>query len=67
VDHIRPPSLGGTSTLNDLRLACKSHNLFHAEQVHGRDFMRKYRKGESSIAGESGRSGQAVRKTDATG
>jgi hypothetical protein len=67
VDHVRPPSLGGTSTLKDLRLACRPHNLLHAEQLYGRELMRKYRKGESSIAGESERTGQAVRKTNATG
>ncbi len=67
VDHVRPPSLGGTSTLKDLRLACKSHNLFHAEQVYGRDFMRKYRKGEFAIGGESCGAGRTARRAKATG
>jgi hypothetical protein len=67
VDHVRPPSLGGTSTLKDLRLACKPHNLFHAEQVYGRGLMRKYRKGESAIPGDSRGAKQTVRKADATG
>ncbi len=49
VDHVRPPSRGGVATLGNLRLACKQHNLLHAEEVYGRAFMRKYRKGESTI------------------
>jgi 5-methylcytosine-specific restriction endonuclease McrA len=67
VDHVRPPSLGGTSTLKDLRLACRPHNLFHAEQVYGRELMRKYRKGESATPGDSCGAKQTVRKADATG
>ncbi len=67
VDHVRPPSLGGTSTPKDLRLACKPHNLFHAEQVYGRELMRKYRKGESTAPGDSCGAKQTVRKADATG
>ncbi len=44
VDHIQPLSRGGTSTLDNLRLACKQHNLLHAEEVYGKAFMQKYRK-----------------------
>ncbi len=59
VDHIRPPSRGGTSTLGNLRLACKQHNLLHAEEVYGKAFMRKYRKGESTIDGGGSREREA--------
>ncbi len=51
VDHVLPPSRGGKSTLDGVRLACRVHNMLHAEQVYGREFMRKYRKGEFAIAG----------------
>jgi len=53
VDHVRPPSRAGTSTPDDLRLACRNHNFLHAEQVYGREFMKKYRKGEFAIDGGS--------------
>ncbi len=56
VDHVRPPSRGGTATVDDLRLACKQHNLLYAEEVYGKAFMRKYRKGESTIDGAEDRS-----------
>ena len=53
VDHVRPPSRGGTSALDNLRLTCQQHNLLHAEEVYGRELMRKYRKGESATGGGS--------------
>jgi 5-methylcytosine-specific restriction endonuclease McrA len=67
VDHVRPPSRGGTSTLGNIRLACRGHNLLYAEQVYGREFMRKYRKGESNIDGGSGGAGRARREAHAAG
>jgi 5-methylcytosine-specific restriction endonuclease McrA len=68
VDHVRPPSRGGTSTLDEIRLACRAHNLLYAEQVYGREFMRKYRKGESAIdGGGSGGAGRATHGAHAAG
>jgi hypothetical protein len=55
VDHVDPVGRGGMATLVGLRLLCKGHNLLHAEQVYGREHMRKYRKGERTIDVESAR------------
>ncbi len=49
VDHVDPVARGGTATtLDRLRLLCKSHNLLYAEQVYGSKVMARYRKGEST-------------------
>jgi 5-methylcytosine-specific restriction endonuclease McrA len=40
IDHIKPFALGGTHEIDNLRVVCKAHNGFFAEQVFGRDFMR---------------------------
>ena len=57
VDHIHPASLGGASTLDNLRLVCRKHNILHAEEVFGREhmarFRRKTRQGGSTSAGDS--------------
>ncbi len=60
VDHVDPVARGGTSALGGLRVLCRMHNLLYAEQVYGREFMRKYRKGESAIDGGSGGAGRAT-------
>jgi 5-methylcytosine-specific restriction endonuclease McrA len=62
LDHIRPVALGGTSTLENLRVSCRPHNVLHAEHVYGSEHMEKFRRersrsGESTAAG--GRSGAA--------
>ncbi len=46
LDHIRPFELGGPSTVSNLRLLCKAHNLLHAEQVFGREHMAQFRNRE---------------------
>jgi 5-methylcytosine-specific restriction endonuclease McrA len=57
-DHIEPVALGGRSTVDGLRLRCKSHNTLHAEETFGRGYMARFRRrpesrtGESTIAGE---------------
>jgi hypothetical protein len=38
-----PVALGGTSTLENLRLACRQHNVLHAEHVFGRGYMATFR------------------------
>jgi 5-methylcytosine-specific restriction endonuclease McrA len=53
VDHIRPPLLGGTSAPDNLRLACRKHNLLHAEQVYGREHIDRFRPTTVTIARES--------------
>jgi hypothetical protein len=61
-DHVEAAALGGPSTVGGLRLRCKAHNLLHAEETFGREHMARFRRGappasrrgESTIAGESG-------------
>ena len=43
-DHIIPVALGGKSTVDNLRLRCRAHNVYAAEQVFGRDEMDRHRK-----------------------
>ncbi len=49
LDHIQPAALGGPSTVDNLRLVCRPHNLLHAEQTYGREHMEHFRResGES--------------------
>jgi hypothetical protein len=41
VHHHEPFARGGQSTVDNLRLSCRAHNLFLAELDYGRDFMRE--------------------------
>jgi hypothetical protein len=41
-DHIQPVALGGASTVANIRLTCKAHNLLHAERVFGREHMARF-------------------------
>ena len=38
-DHVEPVATGGHATVKGLRLRCRAHNQFAAEQAFGRDFM----------------------------
>jgi hypothetical protein len=42
-DHVIPVARGGQSTVENLRLRCRAHNQYEAEQVYGRDFMDEKR------------------------
>jgi len=42
IDHILPVALGGASTVENLRLCCRLHNLLHAEHVFGREHMARF-------------------------
>lgn len=44
LDHVQPWALGGSSTVDDLRLRCRAHNFFHAEEVFGREHMERFRR-----------------------
>jgi hypothetical protein len=48
-DHIDP---NGPSTVSNLRLLCRRHNMLHAEHIYGKDYMAQFRR-SSSFAGES--------------
>ena len=50
LDHIVPVALGGLSILANLRLLCRQHNLLHAEQVFGREFMARFRASTAATA-----------------
>ncbi len=67
VDHVDPAARGGRATLANLRLACRAHNLLHAEQVYGPEHMRKYRKGELTDPGGSGRTRSTAHEAQAGG
>ena len=38
-DHIEPVARGGQSTVDNLRLRCRTHNQYAAELTYGREFM----------------------------
>jgi hypothetical protein len=42
-DHVEAVANGGHATIKGLRLRCRAHNQYAAEQVFGRDFMRTKR------------------------
>jgi 5-methylcytosine-specific restriction endonuclease McrA len=44
LDHIRPVAHGGPSTADNLRLACRVHNILHAENTFGREHMDRFRR-----------------------
>ncbi|WP_242360935.1 HNH endonuclease [Anaeromyxobacter sp. SG17] len=44
LDHIQPAALGGPPTVENLRLACRAHNLLHAESTFGREHMDRFRR-----------------------
>jgi len=67
VDHVEAAARGGPATLANLRLACRAHNLLHAEEVYGREHMRKYRKGETTHLGGSEPSWPVAREAQAGG
>ena len=39
-DHVFEVARGGESTVENVRLRCRAHNQYEAEQSFGRDFMR---------------------------
>ncbi|HEX8907914.1 MAG TPA: HNH endonuclease [Anaeromyxobacteraceae bacterium] len=59
LDHIVPAALGGSSTVDNLRLCCRTHNQLHADHAFGRAHMELFRAerprtGEGTIASGSG-------------
>jgi 5-methylcytosine-specific restriction endonuclease McrA len=39
-DHIEPVARGGQSTVSNLRLRCRAHNQYEAEQAYGAEFLK---------------------------
>jgi hypothetical protein len=53
IDHIIPRSRGGRSDdPNNLRLRCRAHNLYEAEQMFGKQFMANKRAEAKAAAAE---------------
>jgi hypothetical protein len=48
-DHILALALGGKSTLDNVRLACRPHNLLAARQAFGDEVMDRYAPGRSPV------------------
>jgi hypothetical protein len=48
-DHIKALALGGKSTLENVRLICRSHNLLAARHVFGDALMDRYAPGRSPM------------------
>ena len=42
LDHIQPLALGGTSTVDNVRVACRPHNLLAARLAFGDEWMNRY-------------------------
>lgn len=51
-DHIVCVARGGKSTVENVRLRCRAHNQHAAEQVFGREFMERKRRG--TLPGQGG-------------
>ena len=45
IDHVVPRARGGSSTVDNCRLACAMHNQLAARQVYGDDWMNQFTKG----------------------
>jgi len=43
IDHIVPFACGGTHAENNLRLLCRAHNNYYAEQIFGKEFIKMKR------------------------
>jgi hypothetical protein len=42
IDHVVPRARGGPSTIDNCRLACRTHNQLAARQVYGDDWMDRF-------------------------
>jgi len=66
-DHIDPFALGGPSTFENVRVACKPHNGFHAEQTFGRAHMARFRREPEPRTGEDAAARGSGPKSGASG
>jgi 5-methylcytosine-specific restriction endonuclease McrA len=47
-DHVRPLAMGGESTVENTRLACRPHNLHAARLLLGDELMDRYARGAAA-------------------
>ena len=52
-DHIDAVARGGEASINTIRLRCRAHNQYEAEQSFGAEFMRRKREGAREARGQS--------------
>ncbi len=57
LDHVRPRSMGGASTIDNLRVVCKAHNDLAARLTLGDELMDRYTSGLRGAAPRSGAAG----------
>jgi 5-methylcytosine-specific restriction endonuclease McrA len=50
-DHIVPVAKGGRTTIDNLRLLCRAHNQYAADQAFGQHFMDKKRASRRRFSG----------------
>jgi len=48
-DHVRPLALGGASTIANVRLCCRPHNLIAARRIFGDAWMDRYARGTAAL------------------
>lgn len=66
LDHIHPRALGGSGEADNIRVYCRSHNQLRAEQVFGREHVRrKIRLRQRKSTNETQESAAATRKKKA--
>jgi hypothetical protein len=68
-DHVRPVALGGTSTVDDLAVACRAHNFHAAELIFGREFMEQFRRkpAANALSSDGGADGAEFAHSAASG
>jgi 5-methylcytosine-specific restriction endonuclease McrA len=44
IDHVRPYAAGGDNSADNLRVLCRKHNQYAAEEYFGRDVMEQYKR-----------------------
>ena len=48
-DHVRPLALGGASTVENVRLCCRPHNLIAARRIFGNAWMDRFAPGSAAL------------------
>jgi hypothetical protein len=48
LDHVQVAALGGKATVEEMRVLCRPHNMLHAEQVFGLEYMARFRRGAAT-------------------